>query len=217
MSKEPFLSIMIYMPTKNAIKIYAPDSYYHLYTRGVNKQPIFLDNEDRVFFLGLLKRYLSPNTSKRKKHSPYTSYHGAIDLLAYCLMSNHLHLLIYQRDDIEALSGLMRRVMTSYSMYFNKKYDRVGPVFQSRYLASKIDNDPYLHHISRYIHRNPRLWSEYEFSSLRYYTGEAFADWVRPNAILGLFDNSPKKYLEFVASMDEDDEETIVDYMAHDE
>ena len=204
------------MPTKNIVKWFDVDSYYHLYTRGVNKQAIFRDDEDRLFFLSLLKRYLSKTTPlKRKRHAPYASFADGVDLLAYCLMDNHIHLLIHQKHEPSAITGLMRRVMTSYSMYFNKKYDRVGPLSQSNYLASRVDNDPYLHHISRYIHRNPKLWSEYEFSSLRYYTGEAYADWVKPGAILELFDNSPKKYVEFVASMDEDDEETIVDYMAH--
>lgn len=203
------------MPTKNIIKISVADSFYHLYSRGVNKQPIFADNDDYEFFLGLLKRYLSPESNKRTNRTPYKSYFTLVDLLAYCLMPNHIHLLIYQHNETDSLPGLMRRIMTSYSMYFNKKYNRTGPLFQSRYLASLIDNDPYLHHISRYIHRNPKLWSEYEFSSLKYYSGEAFADWVKPGAILKLFDSSPKKYLEFVANMDEDDEETIVDFMAH--
>ena len=203
------------MPTRNSRKEYAPDTYYHVYSRGLNKQPIFFDEQDFSVFLGYLTRYLSYEASKRPNRKPVRSFAGDIDLLSYCLMRNHVHLLFYQHEDERALSALLQRVFTVYSMYFNKKYTRVGPVFQSRYLASRIDNDPYLHHISRYIHRNPKIWSEYEFSSLRYYTGEAYADWVKPGAILELFDNSPKQYLEFVASMDEDDEETIVDFMAH--
>lgn len=203
------------MPTKNTRKAYAPDTYYHIYTRGVNKQAIFKDEADKVFFLGLLKRYLSKERSKRTKHAPYASYADCLDLLAYCLMNNHIHLLFYQHDEPRAIAALMRRVLTTYSMYFNRKYSRVGPLFQSRYLASQIDNDAYLHHISRYIHRNPAMWSEYPFSSLRYYMGDVHADWVKPKAILELFDDSPKRYMEFVVSMDEDDEETIPDYLAH--
>lgn len=130
-------------------------------------------------------------------------------------MPNHIHMLFYQHDDERALPALLQRVFTTYSMYFNKKYDRVGPVFQSRYLASRIDNDPYLHHISRYIHRNPKLWREYKHSSLPYYMGESHADWVKPQAIMELFDNDPRKYLEFVETMDEDDQEQAIDFMAH--
>lgn len=203
------------MPTKNAIKPYAPDSYYHVYNRGVNKQPIFGNDSDKAYFLSLLKRYLSPETVVRKGHVDYSSFWGKIDLLAYCLMDNHFHLLFYQHNDQEAIASLMRRFMTSYSMYFNKKYDRVGPLFQGRYLASRIDNDPYLHHISRYIHRNPKFWSEYEFSSLRYYTGEKHADWVKPEPILALFNHDSEQYITFLESMDEDDKESISDILAH--
>lgn len=203
------------MPTRNSRKTYVPDSYYHLYTRGVEKRNIFDDEEDKQFFLGVLKRYLSNDQQKRKKHAAYKSFSNSIDLLAYCLMDNHIHLLVYQREDTEALAALIRRVMTTYSMYFNKKYNRVGPLFQSRYLASRIDSDPYLHHISRYIHRNPARWRSYDYSSLRYYTGEASADWVKPGLILSLFDHHPQKYLDFVASMDEDDEESVTDQLAH--
>ncbi len=203
------------MPSRNVVKTYVTDNYYHVYSRGVNKQAIFRDDEDRDLFLSLLKRYLSTERASRKKHATYTSFAGTIDLVAYCLMDNHIHLLLYQHDDPFALPGLMRRVMTTYSMYFNKKYDRVGPLFQSRYLASRIDNDPYLHHISRYIHRNPSQWSQYRYSSLRFYRGDAKADWVKPDLILSLFDNSSQKYLNFVASMDEDDEEIAIDFLAH--
>lgn len=203
------------MPTRNVIKQYAPESYYHLYSRGVDKQTIFRDEADKLLFLSLLKRYLSKKQLKRSKHAPYRSFASDIDLLAYCLMDNHIHLLVYQYEHAMAIADFMRRVMTTYSMYFNKKYGRVGPLFQSRYLASRIDSDSYLYHISRYIHRNPKLWSEYKFSSLRYYTGEARADWVKPYAILELFDDDPRKYMDFLASMDEDDEELIADYLAH--
>lgn len=203
------------MPTRNVVKVYAPDSFYHLYTRGVDKQDIFRDGEDKTMYLGFLKRYLSRKQPKRKGHVIYKSFADTLDLLAYCLMDNHIHLLIYQHEDIQAITELMRRVMTSYSMYFNKKYDRVGPLFQSRYLASRIDSDAYLHHISRYIHRNPGQWRTYEYSSLRYFTGEARSEWVKPAVIMSLFNNDPKSYIEFVASMDEDDEETIPLVLAH--
>ncbi len=203
------------MPTRNAIKVYAPKSYYHLYTRGVNKQTIFENDDDKLFFLGLLKRYLSKNRPTRVGHTPYASYADTLDLLAYCLMDNHIHLLFYQHDEPRAIAEFMRRVMTTYSMYFNKKHGRVGPLFQSRYLASRIDNDAYLHHISRYIHRNPKHWRKFPHSSLRYYMGKAQADWVKPAPILELFDNNAGRYLKFVADMDADDEENIPEFLAH--
>ncbi len=204
------------MPTRNVVKNYAVDSYYHLYTRGVDKQTIFRDSNDKTLFLGLLKRYLSSEQTKRKKHAPYASYVGKVDLLAYCLMGNHVHLLFYQHGDVYAISELMRRILTTYSMYFNKKYMRVGPLFQSKYLASHIDNDAYLYHISRYIHRNPRRWDTYDYSSLKYFTGRAEADWVKPGMILELFDDNVDTYLDFVRQMDEADlDEVAYEYLAH--
>lgn len=203
------------MPTRNTRKEYVAQTYYHVYSRGANKQPIFEEEQDYTVFLEYLHRYLSPERQLRPNGQIAHSFANYIDLLCYCLMPNHVHFLFYQYDDERALPALLQRIFTTYSMYFNKKYGRTGPVFQSRYLASRIDSDSYLYHISRYIHRNPSFWSEYEFSSLRYYIGEAQADWVKPQAIMDLFDNDPSRYLKFVSTADEDDEEQIVDSMAH--
>ena len=111
------------MPTRNSRKEYAPDTYYHVYSRGLNKQPIFFDEQDFSVFLGYLKRYLSYEASKRPNRKPVRSFAGDIDLLSYCLMRNHVHLLFYQHEDERALSALLQRVFTVYSMYFNKKTD----------------------------------------------------------------------------------------------
>lgn len=203
------------MPTRNSRKEYASETYYHVYTRGVDKQPVFRDDQDFHVLLGYLQRYLSQQRSKRPNGQRAQSFADELSLLCYCLMGNHIHLLFYQHDNERALPALLQRVFTSYSMYFNKKYSRVGPLFQSRYLAARIDSDPYLYHISRYIHRNPAQWRSYEYSSLRYYTGEADADWVKPRLILELFDNNPRSYLDFVTSMDEDDDESAADQLAH--
>lgn len=78
--------------------------------------------------------------------------------------------------------------------YFNEKYKRVGPLFQDRYKASHIFNESYLVHISRYIHLNPPDWRHWSFSSLPYYLGDAYADWVLPQRSKELVNN----YLEFV-------------------
>lgn len=184
------------MPGRNVVKQYGAEQYYHVYSRGVAKQAVFLDNQDYGYFLGLLKRYLSHKPAVSPARVPYPWYGPRIELLSFCLMPNHIHLLIYQEDE-KAIIEFMRSLMTSYSMYFNKRYKRVGPVFQSRYRASHISQQEYLEHISRYIHLNPRDWESYEFSSLRYYMGNAFAEWVSPSKILELFP-SKDQYLEFV-------------------
>lgn len=184
------------MPGRNIIKQYGAEQYYHVYSRGVAKQAVFLDEQDYGYFLSLLKRYLSRKPAVSSARVPYPWYGPRIELLSFCLMPNHVHLLIYQEDE-KAIIEFMRSLMTSYSMYFNKRYKRVGPVFQSRYRASHVSQQDYLEHISRYIHLNPSDWETYDYSSLKYYMGKALAEWVSPGKILELFP-TPNQYLEFV-------------------
>lgn len=97
----------------------------------------------------------------------------------------------------------MRSLMTSYSRYFNLKYKRTGPLFESRYKASRIDNDSHLQHITRYIHLNPRLWQTYRHSSLKYYSDPNSAPvWIDPKIILEVFEDN-REYMEFVADYEE--------------
>lgn len=184
------------MPGRNILKEYGADEYYHIYSRGVAKQNIFLDDQDYEVFMSLFKRYLSSSTAKSRGHGIYPRYDTRMKLLSYCLMRNHVHLLIYQHDET-AIIDFMRSMMTSYSMYFNRKYKRVGPVFQSRYRASRITQDSYLEHITRYIHLNPKDWEDFPYSSLRYYRGDAAAEWVHPEQILDIFP-SAEQYIEFL-------------------
>jgi putative transposase len=199
------------MPKKNLVKEYAPDTYYHIYSRGGNKGKIFLDDEDKAMFCSLLKRYLSSEFAKNPKYRSYNNFHNKINLLTYALMSNHFHLLVYQKDDERAITGFMRSLLTSYSMYFNKRYQRQGPVFQSNYLASRIDSDEYLEHVSRYIHLNPSNWETTTDSSIDYYRGDRRADWIKPSPILDMFP-SFESYIEFLHDYDPEHEEEIFDF-----
>ncbi|HEU5187033.1 MAG TPA: transposase [Candidatus Saccharimonadales bacterium] len=175
------------MPSKNVIKRRVGEAYYHIYARGASKQLIFVDESDFVKFLRLLKRYLSVEPTRSSTGGIYPNFHKRIDLLAYCLMGNHIHLLIWQRDEL-AMTELMRALMTSYSRYFNLKYKRTGSLFESRYKASLIDQQNYLQHISRYIHLNPRYWKRYPYSSLTYYFDRR-PEWLNPEKIESLFTN----------------------------
>jgi putative transposase len=184
------------MPSRNVLKIDIPESYYHLYARGASRKPVFLEEQDFLYFLHLFHRYLSHERVLDKNGVPYTKLYGSIELLAYCLMDNHFHLLVYQKEE-GAMQRLMRGIMTSYSRYFNSKYGRSGSLFESRYKASRISNDTYLMHISRYIHLNPRNWKTYPYSSIAYYAEKTAADWLNSARILELFPSSTA-YLEFV-------------------
>lgn len=183
------------MPSKNIVEEPIPDSFYHIYARGNNKQPIFVDNFDFDYFINLLYRYLSLEEVKTQKYY-YPSFFNQIKILAYCLKDNHFHLLIYQKEK-NGVEKFMRSVMTSYSMYFNLRYHRTGSVFESRYKSSYIFDDDYLCHVSRYIHLNPRSWRRYKYSSLRYYKNSSAPAWLDTSIILSQFKNR-KDYYDFV-------------------
>lgn len=111
---------------------------YHVMIRGINKMNLFLDKNDKYKFLEIL--------SRMKCQREYLLY-------AYCIMDNHVHLLI--KEEMESISMSMKRICVSYSYYFNKKYKRVGHVFQDRFRSERIEDDEYLLECMRYIHNNP--------------------------------------------------------------
>lgn len=186
------------MPSRNIRKVYASQSYYHIYNRGVEKRDIFLDEQDYTVFLSYIKRHLGKEVviNKRNAHV-YPNYRKDLTLLAFCLMPNHFHMLIYQGEDETCMTEYVRSVCTAYSMYFNKKYKRVGHLFQERFKASKISTDSYLQHISRYIHLNPKNYKTYKWSSLPYYRGDLSSDWTNPLPILDMFKDK-SEYLLFL-------------------
>ena len=190
------------MPSRNRIKIYVKDGYYHIYNRGVAKQTIYLDKQDYAVFLKFLQEaFDKPQTKKVERYVQGRSFNvierqvknfqKEIFLLVYCLMPNHFHFLIKQNNK-NSMESFMRSITTRYVSYFNKKYDRVGPLFQGRYKAILVTKDDYLLHLSRYIHLNP---SEYTkditkaFSSYGDYIGLGKTKWVRHDFILNFFNN----------------------------
>ena len=189
------------MPGRNTVRIYAKDTYYHVYNRGVEKRKIFLDESDYATFLNLLKRYLGQEDAKDRFGRPYKDLSQAVELLAFCLMPNHIHLLIFQKQ-IGGITNLMQRLLSSHSSYFNKKYNRAGVLFQSRFKATNLDNDSYFWHISRYIHLNPTNLgidlNDYTYSSYPYYVGKFKASWIKPNKILQAHREHKSSYEEFV-------------------
>lgn len=113
--------------------------YYHVYNRGNRKQNIFHDNGDYVFFLKKVKEYV-------------LKYN--IQVISYCLMQNHFHLLIKQYGE-DSVSDFMRDLLHDYVVFFNYKHQLVGRLFQGPFKAREIKSEGYLIHLTRYIHLNP--------------------------------------------------------------
>lgn len=179
------------MPGKNVIKQYVENGYYHIYNRGVEKRTIYQDDKDYKVFLFYLKTYLSPpNSSPDKINSlDQINLSQQIKLLAFCLMPNHFHLLVWQKTK-DAIEKLMRRIGTKYVMYFNKRYKRIGALFQNTYKAVLIKTDEQLLHLSRYIHLNPIKDTPLQgsilvnsYSSYKVYLGKQKINWIYPEEI----------------------------------
>ena len=177
------------MPARNTVREYDAPAYYHVYNRGAGERAIFIDAQDKRKFLSLLERYLSDEP----EYAMYATFD--IELLAYCVMRNHFHLLFFQERDKTAISQLMKSVLTAYSMYFNQKYKSQGHVFQSVFRASRINADMYLAHISRYIHLNPEAYLTYKWSTLPYYLGKKPPKWIHPQRLIAI---TPQAYREFL-------------------
>lgn len=162
------------------------NGYYHIFNRGNNKKPLFLDKEDYAYFLSLFDCYLL----KESEHRPRwisQQFEGEIELISFCLMPNHFHLLIKQIPE-RAISQFLQCIMTKYSKYFNKKYNLVGHVFQGRYKARNILNDSDLLNISRYIHHNPKDITKnfllYTYSSAQFFIQKApIPQWLKTESI----------------------------------
>lgn len=137
---------------------FAENEYYHIYNRGNSKQKIFLEKEDYLHFQKLL--YLC-NSEKSivfrditQNSYDFNRSETMVDIGAYCLMTNHFHILIRSKDD-KGISKFMQKLSTAYSMYFNKKYKRTGSLFEGKFKSQYINKDPYLKYIFAYIHLNP--------------------------------------------------------------
>lgn len=200
------------MSPKNSIKLYEAGASYHLYNRGVEKRPIFLDDQDYKVFLNYLKVYLLPKSllqGSSLKVAPsrqLKNFSDQIDLVCFCLMPNHFHLLVKQDTEM-GIRDFVRALCTRYSVYFNKKYERVGRLFQGIYKAVKVESEEQLVYLSKYIHLNPQESKlDLEYSSLRNYLGEQRHGWVKPEEILGYFSetNPNLSYSSFLNQPDLD-------------
>jgi len=190
---------------------FSTGEYYHIYNRGTEKRDIFLDKADYLRFIVLL--YISNNIeavhiSNLREQGKFLRdiinlerKETLVDIGTYCLMPNHFHLLIKEKR-AGGISEFMKKISTGYSMYFNKRYERTGRLFEGTFKSVHADSDEYLKYLFAYIHLNPiklinPVWKEegirnsveaklflsgYSFSSYLDYTMKARNNGKRPES-----------------------------------
>lgn len=191
--------------------------YYHVYNRGVALQPTYSTKRDYERFMLCLSYYRFNNLpfklsrflqiTKNEQESIISTLElkndKSVDLIAFCLMPNHFHILVQQLTD-GGISKFMKQVADSYTRYYNVKFDRVGPLFQGAFKAVRVENDNQLIHLSRYIHLNPLVsyvvreidFFKYPWSSLKNYVSGDF-QFIDPQVVLANFKSS-QNYLQFI-------------------
>lgn len=181
---------------------------YHLYNRGLEKQQIFTNSRDYQIFIEALFYYLMENPKpkfslyRRTKTFPVKEDKKMVEVICFCLMTNHFHLMVKQTRD-GGISEFMRKFIHSYNKYRNVKYKRQGPIFQGVFKATHIDSDELLIHVSRYIHLNPLVSNlvkdlkKYPYSSYMDFIEESGAYPLAREIVLNFF-KSPKEYEKFV-------------------
>lgn len=214
------------MPAKNSRKQYVENSYYHLYNRGVEKRKIFMNEQDYGVFLSYLKEYLMPKGEKELrekltdtnlsykerdkilKQLMLNNFADEITLLAYCLMPNHFHFFVKQKN-AGSIDVFMNSLCTRYTMYFNRKYKRVGPLYQGVYKAVQVTTDEQYIYLTKYIHKQAQA-SNGKFlvdqpSSYLEFLGKRKSLWVKPDEVLSYFskNNPVVSYKEFVEEISE--------------
>ena len=174
------------------LRIEFEGAFYHIIQRGIERKNIFVSDKDKEKFLS----YLS---ASRKAY-------GAI-IHAYTLMNNHYHLIL--ETPRGNLSKIMHFINTSYAAFFNTRRKRVGPLYQGRYKSILVQQDGYLHHLSRYVHLNPvraglvKDPKDYFWSSCKYYISNITApEWLNITLIFSMFHTNKSKamslYKQFI-------------------
>lgn len=150
----------------------AATGIYHVLMRGINRQVIFEDTEDYQYFMAVLERVGFQTDDEGLRVGQNCTYY------AYCLMSNHFHLLIRERE--EKISLTLKRIANAYVYYYNRKYQRSGHLFKERFRSEPVDNLDYFKTLLRYIHQDPvrvglvARAEDYPYSSWGEYSGKVF-------------------------------------------
>ena len=162
---------------------------YHIIIRGNDRNDIFYDNQDRYVFLKILEE-----TKEKFK----------IEIYSYCLMNNHVHIVLKIKD--EFLSKAMQSLGIKYSLYFNKKINRNGHLFQNRFFSKKIENFNYFLTVCKYVHRNPEKamidkTENYKWSSFKEYVGKEKL--INKKVLLHYFNNDISEFKRYTLKNDD--------------
>ncbi len=175
---------------------FAPGEFYHIYNRGTDKRSTFMSRPDRDRFLALLYFANQEEPADLKLQGStlleiVEERAGApiVEIVAYCLMPNHFHLLVRELEE-GGISKFMQKLTTGYTMYFNKKYERNGSLFQGRFKATHVADDRYLRYLISYIHLNPVKLIEPKWKEA------GIADKVRAERYLETY--TPSSYLDYL-------------------
>ena len=180
-------------------RFYSKSKVYHIIFKGIDDQTIFYDDQDRKFFL---------------KQIPITQNNFNYIVYAYCLMVNHIHLVIKCQDVF--LASAMKSLLVRYVHYFNQKYKRKGPLMQNRYKSKNVENEKYFLDLCKYVHRNPEkagiaLTQDYEWSSYKEYVGKAKI--INKNALLYYLNNDVKQFIKY--TLNKNNSEELNSYMEY--
>jgi REP element-mobilizing transposase RayT len=186
------------------IELIEPDYYYHVFNRGINRQPIFTWEGHYRKFLMLCEKYI-PQTA---------------DVLAYCLLPNHFHFLLYIHPDgvyppRRGVNSPLGNLFNSYAQWFNRQTDRTGGLFQRPFKRKKITDQDYLKKVIYYIHRNPlhhkltRNPANYTFSSYQEIIGHR-PSFLQREQVLEWFDDR-RNFIDYHSMQFEIDTELMLE------
>jgi putative transposase len=205
------------MPAKSLYSGLKEGAYSHVYNRSVESKTMFTDKQDYETFLGYLNDCLSPPPSLDSTKAEFTikgrtytgvphqpkNYFNKIELIAYSLKPNHFHLILHQMTK-GAQSDLMRSLCTRYSIYYNKKHNRKGSLFDGPYRSFQIEDLSQLAPLSRYLHTHNQKGKDFsrEYSSYAEYIGRRQTPWIKPGTVLMRVGN----YQDFAENHDLDND-----------
>lgn len=211
-------------------ELFSNGAVYHVYNRGVDRRATFADDWDRLRFIKGMIAFNDIGRRANKSLSavdvPAISENPYVEIVAYCLMPNHFHLMLVQKAT-GGISEFMRRIGTGYTQYFNKRNNRSGSLFETTFKVKRVTNSVQMRHLSRYIHLNPLEliglnWKKgrvswdiaesflktYSWSSFRHFIGLEARAFIHPEKALKNV-GAPNDYVRFLSSWIERDRKRI--------